>query len=229
MSTEQCGSLSSNGKRCDESPAPSTGSSQPISLPLAAAAEPDPMHPNERLSSPEIPFSRPDTPRPSSVSPCLRGDPDRTGWLLALLQEAMTGVMGGDATPLQKANAVARLTALYLKACHVAGLEQANAALAERAAAAEAYTADLEARATAWAERLGEAVTAEAPQDEPDQSSGAPEEDARTAERALLVLLGAPACLLRGTSTPEPADLGGALPVNGRRPETVPAGRRAPP
>ena len=37
-------------------------------------------------------------------------------WLMAILQAAMEGVMAGDATPLQKANVVARLAGQYLKA-----------------------------------------------------------------------------------------------------------------
>ena len=81
---------------------------------------------------------------------------------IRLLQAAIEEVMAGDATPLQKANAVARLGGLYLKAYRVAELEEANARLRQRAAeleerttAAEAYTRELEGRATAWAERLG--------------------------------------------------------------------------
>ena len=163
------------------------------------------------------------------MSPCLRGDPDRTGWLPALLQEAMTGVMGGDATPLQKANAVARLTALYLKACHVAGLEQANAALAERAAAAEAYTADLEARATAWAERLGEVGAVELAPDGLSEAGADVTGSAPPTESGLLSLTRAQVGSLGGLFNPAAGDLPDGPPANGRPPEAISAPRRAPP
>jgi hypothetical protein len=150
-------------------------------------------------------------------------------WLLALLQEAMTGVMAGEATPLQKANAVARLTALYLKASHVAELEQGNAALAERAAAAEAYTAELEARATAWAVRLEEAAaTAPAP-DGMSEAGADIRVSAPPTESGLFSLARAQASLLGGPIDSASGDTRDGPQPNGRRPEAISAARRAPP
>jgi hypothetical protein len=68
-------------------------------------------------------------------------------WLMVTLQAAMEGVMAGEATPLQKANAVARLAGQYLKAYGLKELERENQALNRRLAAAEARVAALEAHA----------------------------------------------------------------------------------
>src|SRR5438067_12233990 len=50
-------------------------------------------------------------PGPASSAPPLRGETTASplDWLMATLQAAMEAVMASDATPLQKANAVARL------------------------------------------------------------------------------------------------------------------------
>jgi hypothetical protein len=63
-------------------------------------------------------------------------------WLLALLREAMVGVMADDQPPLKKANALARLGSLYLKTYDTAELKCVNAELEER-------VAELEERLTA--------------------------------------------------------------------------------
>jgi hypothetical protein len=64
-------------------------------------------------------------------------------WFLAMLQEAMTAVMEGESTPLQKANAVARLGSLYLKSYQTQELEWENRELTEQIEALEQRVADL--------------------------------------------------------------------------------------
>jgi hypothetical protein len=66
------------------------------------------------------------------------------GWFLAMLQEAMTQVMEGESTPLQKANAVARLGSLYLKSYQTQELERENRELTSKIEALEQSIADLE-------------------------------------------------------------------------------------
>ncbi len=58
-------------------------------------------------------------------------------WMLAMLRQAMEAVMAGDGTPLQKANALARLGALYLKTSGAAELKVANRELTRRLAEVE--------------------------------------------------------------------------------------------
>jgi hypothetical protein len=202
-------------------------------LPLVMAGA-EPAVPPGAPASPEPSTSPPDPPC-SSVSPCLAYPcqrviaPDRTDWLLALLQDAMTGVMAGEATPLQKANAVSRLTALYLKAACVAEVEQANAALAKRAAAAEAYSADLEARATAWAEQQEAAPpTPQAPEREAE-ASASPGQSASRAERVPLLLVQTQPTWPDTPRASAPGDPSIGRSANGQPPEAVPTGRRAPP
>jgi len=89
---------------------------------------------------------------PSSPEGEVPGSP--LGWLLATLQAAMEGVMAGDATPLQKANAVARLSGQYLKAYGVKELEREKKDLDRRLSAAEARVAELETRLAAQASEL---------------------------------------------------------------------------
>src|SRR5688500_14563942 len=60
-------------------------------------------------------------------------------WLLATLRQAVEELMAGEATPLQKANAAARLGALYLKAYQTTELEKENRALKERLAELERH------------------------------------------------------------------------------------------
>jgi hypothetical protein len=91
------------------------------------------------------PGSADSAPSPSdSVSPCPRGEtePMPLAWLLDLLQQAMTEVMAGEATPVQKANAVARLGSLYLKACRVTELQRDHKALTQRVAELEQQNAE---------------------------------------------------------------------------------------
>lgn len=65
-------------------------------------------------------------------------------WFLNLLQEAMTAVMAGEAPPIQKANAIARLGNLYLKTCRLQELERAHKDLAARLAELEQRLAQTE-------------------------------------------------------------------------------------
>jgi len=106
------------------------------------------------------------------LAPSLRGETTASplDWLMATLQAAMEGVMAGDATPLQKANAVARLAGQYLKAYGAKELERETKALIRRLAAAEAHVAALEACA-ASVERPATAMTGEA-----DPPAGTPEQ-----------------------------------------------------
>jgi hypothetical protein len=75
----------------------------------------------------------------SSTSPCLNASQEAAplDWLLALLREAMVGVMADDTPHLKKANALARLGSLYLKTYKTAELERVNAELAEQIAGLE--------------------------------------------------------------------------------------------
>jgi hypothetical protein len=76
-------------------------------------------------------------------------EPASLDWFLAMLQAAMTEVMASEGKPLQKANAVARLGNLYLKACRTQELQAANRALARRVAALEERLATTESRVSA--------------------------------------------------------------------------------
>jgi hypothetical protein len=67
---------------------------------------------------------------------------DPMEWLQSVLREAMEGVMAGEDPPLQKANAVARLAALFLKARQVKELEQTNKELIRRLAELEQRLAE---------------------------------------------------------------------------------------
>jgi hypothetical protein len=64
-------------------------------------------------------------------------DPAALDWLLALLRQAIEGVMAGEDHPLKKANAVARLGNLYLKTYRAQELKRENRALLRRVAEME--------------------------------------------------------------------------------------------
>ncbi len=79
---------------------------------------------------------------------------DAMTWLQSVLQQAMEGVMAGEAPPLQKASAIARLANLYLKAHRAGELERENRELTkrleqmeQRLATVESDAADAEATA----------------------------------------------------------------------------------
>jgi hypothetical protein len=65
---------------------------------------------------------------------CAENDPNRPplDWLLAMLKQTMEETMASEAKPLQKANAIARLGNLYLKACGASELKKEIAALKRR-------------------------------------------------------------------------------------------------
>jgi hypothetical protein len=71
--------------------------------------------------------------------PCLDASEEAAplGWLLSMLREAMVGVMADDTPALKKANALARLANLYLKAYKTADLKRTNAELVARVAELE--------------------------------------------------------------------------------------------
>jgi hypothetical protein len=109
----------------------------------------------------------------SSTSPHLNAGQEAAplAWLLALLREAMEGVMVDDTPPLKKANALARLGNLCLKTYDTAELERVNAELVEQVAE--------------LAERLTATGVSNAPEE--DESAGQPgpaNEDSTAASRA---------------------------------------------
>jgi hypothetical protein len=75
-------------------------------------------------------------PRVNEVSSS-EPDPLSTEWLLTLLKETMEAVRVAKADPLRQANAVARLTSLYLKVSGFPALQMANRELTRRVAALE--------------------------------------------------------------------------------------------
>lgn len=109
-----------------------------------------------------------------SATPPLRvetADPptEEMEWLQALLRQAMTEVMAGEGTPLQKASAIARLGNLYLKAHGAAELKRDNQELRRQTAALEERLAAAEARFAALA-----ATQAADGADSTPQADGAP-------------------------------------------------------
>jgi hypothetical protein len=139
-----------------------------------------------------------------NVSLSLKDDtePAPLAWLLDLLQQSLREVMESDTAPLQKANAIARLGSLYLKAYRTTELEKINRDLVKRVTAAEERTAALEAQVARQAERGrngADAWTA---------SPGAP-----LSERLMDHL----AAVLNGTSTPaEAPQMAAAFPSDGK-------------
>jgi hypothetical protein len=97
--------------------------------------------------------------QPTALEAAPTEAPPALDWFLSLLQQAMTGVMAGEAPPVQKANAVARLGSLYLKACQVTELKQAHQELSRRVTDLERQNAELERRLAAL-----QPVTEEAPE-----------------------------------------------------------------
>jgi hypothetical protein len=143
-------------------PAPALQVPESPPTPSPVAASPAPEHSGQRgleqgsrveppelqqqEYEPEVEFLTDPNPLPavSAVSASagdLRGEAGPMSWLLAILQEAMTGVMASDIPPLQKANTIARLGSLYLKAYRASDLEQANKALKRRVVELEAMVA----------------------------------------------------------------------------------------
>ena len=94
------------------------------------------------MSIDSVPFQN------DSLCPPLEGDTGTAplAWLLELLQQSLQEVMESDAAPLQKANAIARLSSLYLKAYRATELEKINRELVKRVTAAEEQAAALAAQ-----------------------------------------------------------------------------------
>jgi hypothetical protein len=70
-------------------------------------------------------------------SPNTGPEPTPLDWLLALLRQAIEGMMADDQPAFKKANALARLGSLYMKVYDTAELERVNAGLEERGAEPE--------------------------------------------------------------------------------------------
>jgi len=98
---------------------------------------------------------------------------------LTTLQAAMEGVMAGDATPLQKANAVARLAGQYLKAYGVKELGREKKELNRRLAAAESRVVELEMPLAAQAAALPVSEEALSPDGSPAEETD-PEASSRS-------------------------------------------------
>ena len=93
-------------------------------------------------------------------------DSEGLSWFMGLLRQMMTEVMAGEAPALQKANAIARLGNLYLRAHRTAELAQANKALRRQAAALEERLAAAEAQLAALAQQPVPASSPPAPEAE---------------------------------------------------------------
>jgi hypothetical protein len=125
------------------------------------------FHDREGGPSPLLIWREPKTEVAAAVPTQETGESTRSGggaegleWLQGLLQQAMTGVMAGEATPLQKANAIARLGNLYLKAYQTTELKQANRELRRQ-------IEELEERLAAAETRLSASEAAPAAEDDP--------------------------------------------------------------
>jgi hypothetical protein len=92
--------------------------------------------------------------------PCLNAGEEAVplGWFLSMLREAMVGVMAGEPQALQKANSLARLGNLYLKAYMTDDLKRINAELVERVAELEQHMAAGIETASGEEEAAGQSV-----------------------------------------------------------------------
>ncbi len=97
----------------------------PFPVPPRTAA-----HHDHQETPPRIALQNPSPSEPPRVSE-QPAEPS-LDWMLAMLQEAMAAVMVGESTPLQKANALARLGGLYLRASGAAELKRVNRELNRR-------------------------------------------------------------------------------------------------
>jgi hypothetical protein len=173
MSTQQCWAVK-DGHRCAE---PVTNGNRFCAEHSHSAA---PATPLTRYREAEAPSGAHPNPAPPTS-----GDQPSLGWLLGMLQEAMSGVMAGDIAPIQKANALSRLGNLYLKAYRAAQLQQENRTLRERAEALEEANAVL-AQRCAELERWPAATDQQSPATRstlPDKPTAGTREPAVTAAR----------------------------------------------
>jgi hypothetical protein len=102
-------------------------------------------------------------PLPTALEATPTEAPPALDWFLSLLQRAMTEMMAGEAPPVQKANAIARLGSLYLKACQVTELKQAHQELSRRVTDLERQNAELERRLAALQQETEEPPEVETP------------------------------------------------------------------
>jgi hypothetical protein len=123
-------------------------------------------------------------------------------WFLAMLREAMVGVMADAPQALKKANALARLGNLYLKTYGVAELKRTNAELEERVAELEEWQATLGVETAAGEEEAA--------------GQTAPEEDGSAAPRRT-----------EKAKPSKPRSHGGPRPARGRRPRPGPRQKKA--
>ena len=99
----------------------------------------------------------------SAASPGPGGEDDSLGWLKELLRTAMEAVMAAEeGSAIQKANTVARLGNLYLKACQVTELRQTHKALVARVAELEQANRVPAERIASPAQRLPVGIGGEA-------------------------------------------------------------------
>jgi hypothetical protein len=140
MPYEQCRATNPLGTRCAMTAAPGSRFCR--------------LHGPDDGPSPQLMWREPKTD--ASTAPAPSGDPtgpnrpaEGLDWLQSLLQQAMTEVMAGEGTPLQKASAIARLGNLYLKAHGAAELKRANKELRQQVEEMEARLAAAEARLAA--------------------------------------------------------------------------------
>jgi hypothetical protein len=94
-------------------------------------------------------------------------------WLMGALREAMAGLMGSDATPLQKANAAARLGSLCVRTYRTTELAKENRELKQRVDGLEKQLADARAELEAMKAAVptnAEAFEARSPQASPSGS-----------------------------------------------------------
>jgi len=99
----------------------------------------------------------------SAISPSPDREDDSLGWLKELLRKAIEAVMAAEeGSAIQKANTVARLGNLYLKACHVTELRQTNKALVTRFAELEQANRVLAERIAPPEQRLPAEISGEA-------------------------------------------------------------------
>ena len=97
----------------------------------------------------------------TSASPNTGPEPASLDWLLALLREAIEGVMADDQPALKKANALARLGSLYLKVYDTAERERLNAEPKEQVAEFEERPAAVGIEATGGEEAATGSVSCE--------------------------------------------------------------------
>src|SRR5262245_37769791 len=98
---------------------------------------------------------------PPSLLADAHAEAEPLAWLLTVLREAIVGMMADDQPPLKKANALARLGTLYLKAYCAAELKRCEAEQAERIDELDARLAALESASAAGTEDAAHPATSQ--------------------------------------------------------------------